>query len=130
MNQAFLIGRLTRDPQGGALDSGKKWARFSIAVNRLVGRDADITADFINIIAWDKQAENVLKYLVKGRQVAITGRIQTGSYERDGVKHTTFDIVAMNVEFIGGGDNGGQKSNSDASIDTLREVDEDDDMPF
>lgn len=125
MNQAFLIGRLTRDPQGGALDSGKKWAKFSIAVNRY----GDKTADFINIVAWDKQAETVLKYLVKGRQVAITGRIQTGSYERDGVKHTTFDIVAMNVEFIGGGENSGQKSNSDASIDTLREVDEDD-IPF
>lgn len=130
MNKVILIGRLTADPQSGRTNSGKAYARFSLAVNRLGARDADITADFINIVAWDKQAETAAKYLLKGRQVAIVGHIQTGSYERDGVKRSTFDVVAENVEFIGNAQNNGTASAKDASIDGLQEVGEDDDMPF
>lgn len=125
MNKTFHIGRLTKDPQCGVTQTNKYWARFTLAVNR-IGEGAD----FIDIVAWDKIAENCHKYLTKGKQVAVLGRIQTGTSERDGVKRKTFDIVAENVEFLGSGENSGQKQNNDRSIDNLQEVDEDDDMPF
>lgn len=125
MNKTFLIGRLTKDPQCGVTQSNKYWARFTLAVNR-IGKDAD----FINIVAWEKIAENCQKYLTKGKQVAVVGRIQTGTSERDGVKRQTFDVVAENVEFLANGENSAQKQNGDRSIDSLQEVDEDDDMPF
>ena len=80
MNKAFLIGRLTQDPQASTLDSGHSYCRFSIAVNRTFSRDAENKADFINIVTWDGLAQNCVKYLVKGSQVAVTGSIQTGSY--------------------------------------------------
>ena len=100
MNKVFLIGRLTQDPQASTLDSGHSYCRFSIAVNRSYSRDGENRADFINIITWDALAQNCVKYLVKGSQVAVTGSIQTGSYERDGVKRQTFDIRADQVEFL------------------------------
>ena len=136
MNSVILIGRLTQDPQASTLDSGHSYCRFSIAVNRRYSRNGENQADFINIITWDALAQNCVKYLVKGSQVAVQGSIQTGSYERDGVRRQTFDIRADQVEFLsratgngtgGAGDSG--KPNRDQAIDELKEVD-DDDMPF
>ncbi len=137
MNKVFLIGRLTQDPQVSTLDSGHSYCRFSIAVNRAYSsRDGENRADFINIITWDTLAQNCVKYLVKGSQVAVVGSIQTGSYERDGVKRQTFDIRADQVEFLSRANasgtaqpQAGARPSQDQGIDTLREVD-DDDMPF
>ena len=132
MNRVFLIGRLTQDPQASTLDSGHSYCRFSIAVNRNFSRDGENRADFINIITWDALAQNCVKYLVKGSQVAVTGSIQTGSYERDGVRRQTFDIRADQVEFLSranGGAQQGAQGSADKAIDELKEV-EDDDMPF
>ena len=134
MNRVTLIGRLTRDPQATTFDSGSSCCRFSIAVDRF-SRDGENKADFINITAWNSLAQNCLKYLVKGSQVAVAGSIQTGSYERDGVKHSTFEVVANQVEFLSranGGNNTGAAAPArpkDTSMDELKEVD-DDDMPF
>ena len=132
MNKVFLIGRLTQDPQASTLDSGHSYCRFSIAVNRSYSRDGENRADFINIITWDALAQNCVKYLVKGSQVAVTGSIQTGSYERDGVKRQTFDIRADQVEFLSRANAApqqGAQGGRDQAIDELKEV-EDDDMPF
>ena len=131
MNKVFLIGRLTQDPQASTLDSGHSYCRFSIAVNRSYSRDGENRADFINIITWDALAQNCVKYLVKGSQVAVTGSIQTGSYERDGVKRTTFDIRADQVEFLSRANGTAQQGagGRDQAMDELKEV-EDDDMPF
>ena len=79
-------------------------------------------------------AQNCVKYLVKGSQVAVTGSIQTGSYERDGVKRTTFEVRADQVEFLSRATQGAsgaapQARPKDTAIDELKEVD-DDDMPF
>lgn len=125
MNKTFLIGRLTADPVCGITAAGKQYARFSLAVNRL-GEGAD----FINITVWEKLAENAGKYLKKGKQVAITGRIQTGKYEHNGVTRQTFEVVATEMEFVGGSGSSAQKPDSDAAIDSLKPVDDDDDMPF
>lgn len=137
MNKVFLIGRLTQDPNAQSFPSGHTCGRFSIAVNRPYSRDGENKADFINIVTWDGLAQNCVKYLKKGSQVAVTGSIQTGSYERDGVKRSTFDIRADQVEFLSRAGDGSQSSSGNASyndnheVDTLKEVnDSDDDMPF
>lgn len=133
MNKVFLIGRLTQDPQASTLDTGRTYCRFSIAVNRTYqSRDGENKADFINIITWENLAQNCVKYLVKGSQVAVTGSIQTGSYERDGVKRQTFDVRADQVEFLSranGAQGSGQQAQADQEIDSLKPI-EDDDMPF
>lgn len=138
MNKVFLIGRLTQDPQASTpTEGGHTYCRFSIAVNRNFSRDGDNRADFINIITWDALATNCVKYLVKGSQVAVTGSIQTGSYERDGIRRQTFDIRADQVEFLSRANGAPQQGQAtaqtapkDQTIDTLTQVADDDDMPF
>ena len=101
MNKVFLIGRLTRDPELRYTGSNIPVATFSIAVNRnFTNQSGEREADFINIIVWRKQAENVKNYVKKGSQVAIDGRIQTSSYERDGVRRYNTEVVADNVQFL------------------------------
>jgi len=103
MNKVILMGRLTRDPevryaQG---ENAMAIARFSLAVDRRRQNNADgQTADFINIVAFGRLGEFAEKYLHKGTKVALSGRIQTGSYtNKDGVKVYTTDIVADDIEF-------------------------------
>ena len=82
MNKVFLIGRLTKDPELRYTSSNIPVARFTIAVNRtFANQSGEREADFINIVVWRKQAENVKNYIHQGSQVAIDGRIQTGSYD-------------------------------------------------
>lgn len=103
MNKAILMGRLTKDPdvrytQG---DNTMAVARYTLAVDRRQRKDAgQQTADFISCVAFGKSAEFAEKYLHKGTKVAITGRIQTGSYtNRDGQKIYTTDVVIEDQEF-------------------------------
>lgn len=102
MNKVILIGRLTRDPevrysQG---ESSTAVARYTLAVDRRYKRDGDQTADFINCVAFGKGAEFAERYLYKGTKIAITGRIQTGSYtNKDGQKVYTTDVVVEEQEF-------------------------------
>lgn len=99
MNYVALIGRLTKDPEVRYTQDEMAIARFALAVDRQ-NRGEEKKADFINIIAFGKQAENCEKYLSKGLKVAVEGRIQTGSYEKDGLKVYTTDVIASRVEFI------------------------------
>ena len=98
MNSVNLIGRLTRDPEVRYTTDGMAVARFSIAIDRPT---KEKQTDFPNIVCFGKTAENVERFVNKGRQVGIIGRIQTGSYEKDGVKIYTTEVVADRVEFIG-----------------------------
>lgn len=102
MNKVFLIGRLTRDPELRYTSNNVPAASFSIAVNRnFTNQNGEREADFINIVAWRKQAENIKNYLTKGSQVAIDGRIQTRSYDgQDGQKRYVTEVVADNVQFL------------------------------
>jgi single-strand DNA-binding protein len=112
MNQVVLIGRLCANPELSYTQSQMAICRFTLAVDRPRSKDGEQTADFIRITVWDRQAENCGRYLSKGRQVAINGRIQTGSYtNRDGQKVYTTDVVANNVEFLGSAN--GENSRSD-----------------
>lgn len=112
MNSVQLLGYLTKDPECRYTQSQKAMCTFTLAVNRGKDRDGnDKGADFIRIVVWDRQAETCEKYLSKGRQVAIEGRIQTGSYTKDdGTKVYTTDVVASRVHFINDGTKAAPKS--------------------
>lgn len=104
MNKVILMGRLTRDPEVrySQNDTSMAIARFSLAVDRrrTQNNSDGQTADFINIVAFGRLGEFAEKYLKKGTKVALTGRIQTGSYtNKDGQKVYTTDIVAEDIEF-------------------------------
>ena len=102
MNKVILMGRLTRDPevrysQG---ENATAIARYTLAVDRRFKRDGEASADFIGCVAFGRQGEFAEKYLRQGTKVAITGRIQTGSYtNRDGQKVYTTDVVVEEQEF-------------------------------
>ena len=102
MNKVILIGRLTRDPELRYTSSNIPVATFSLAVDRtFTGQNGERETDFINIIIWRKQAENVCNFLDKGSLVSVEGRIQTGSFnDKDGNKRYSFDVVADNVQFL------------------------------
>lgn len=102
MNKVILMGRLTRDPevrysQG---DNNLAIARYTLAVDRRFQKNSDQTADFISCVAFGKSAEFAEKYLKQGIKIAVTGRIQTGSYtNKDGVKVYTTEVVVEDQEF-------------------------------
>ena len=102
MNSVHIIGRLTKDPQISYIsDTQTAVARFSVAISRGKDKDGnDKGADFPNVVVFGKQAENCERYLSKGKLVGIEGRIQTGSYEKDGRKVYTTDVIANRVEFL------------------------------
>lgn len=102
MNKVVLIGRLVRDPELRYTGSNIAVATFSLAVNRnYAGANGERETDFINIVVWRKQAENVKNYIKQGSQVAIEGRIQTRSYEdKEGQKRYVTEVVAENVQFL------------------------------
>lgn len=112
MNSVHLTGRLTRDPETSYTQSQMAICRFTLAVDRPRRKDGEQGADFIQITVWDRQAENCGRYLAKGRQVAVQGRIQTGSYtNREGQKVYTTDVVANSVEFLGSANSENPRSN-------------------
>lgn len=114
MNNVVLIGRLARDPElSYTPNTQTAVCRMTVAVDRPKRQGEDQGADFIRVTVWGRQGENCDRFLSKGRQVAVRGRIQTGSYKnREGVTVYTTEVVADNVEFLGGGSgnggNGGQ----------------------
>ena len=115
MNTVTLIGRLCANPElSYTPNTQTACCRFTLAVDRPRKNGEDQGADFIRIVVWGAQGENCDRYLSKGRQVAVMGRIQTGSYKnRDGQTVYTTDVIADRVEFLGSA--GGENSRSDGS---------------
>lgn len=98
MNKVLIIGRAVRDPEVRYANKDNEQlciAKYTLAVDRMKKGEAD----FISCIAFGKQGEFVEKYLKKGTKIAVEGRIQTGSYEKDGIKHYTTDVVVERHEF-------------------------------
>lgn len=93
------MGRLVRDPEIQTTTTGKLKCRMTIAVDRPKAKDGTQNADFIGLVAWERTAEFADKYLSKGQRILIEGRIQTGSYEKDGEKRYTTDVVCERIEF-------------------------------
>ena len=100
MNKVILAGRLTRDAEIRNAGSDKKVARCTLAVNRTYKRENDEqSADFINLVSFKNQADFLEKYGKKGIKFIVTGRIQTGSYEKDGTRIFTTDVIVEQLEF-------------------------------
>jgi len=147
MNKAIIIGRLTKDPEMRTTTSGVNSTTFTVAVSRnYTGPNGERETDFLNCVAWRKQAENIAKYCTKGTQVAVEGRIQTRSYDaQDGTKRYVTEIIADNVTFLSTKGSTGSADNNfvgddsvattDISEDPFKDFGEevalsDDDLPF
>ncbi len=115
MNKAFIIGRLVRDPDFRLTPSGVQLCRFTIAVDR-IPKQENQTADFIRVVTWRRLAEICNQYLKKGKLVAVDGRLQIDSYEKDGEKRYSSEIVADGMQMLDRGtDNGQQNVSSETS---------------
>ena len=153
MNKVILIGRLTRGPELRYTQSNTAVCTFTLAVDKKLSREkreeaeaaGRPTADFPRIIVWGKMGENASRYLFKGSQCAIEGRIQTGSYDdrETGKTVYTTDIIAENVEFLtraneekrndGRGTNTYQNNNNSSGgffEDDFSEIQDDERIPF
>ena len=127
LNKVFLIGNLTRDPELKYIANGTGIAKFGLAVNRTYntpeGEKKKETC-FVDITAWDKLAEVCKEHLTKGRLVLIEGRLQYQSWESDdGTKRNKLEVVAQNVQFLGGKSEDQEGQNENAEGD-------DSDVPF
>ena len=133
MNRIVIMGNLTKDPELRQTGSGVSVCTFSVAASRrFKNSSGEREADFLNIVTWRGLADNCYRYLKKGNRVAVSGSIQTRSYEAsDGSKRYAFEVVADDVEFINvRADQGGGKedSNYDAFADMTPASSED--LPF
>ena len=118
LNKAFVIGNLTRDPELRSLPSGVQVATFSVATNRVwkdkEGQKQEST-EYHNIVVFGRQAEVSAQYLKKGSSALVEGRLQTRSWESDGVKKYRTEIVADRVQFGSRGDGGAEQRASNAN---------------
>ncbi len=142
MNIVILIGNISTDIQLRYTSSNMAVATFNLAVNRPKKPDGTQEADFISIVVWGKQAENISKYLKKGSKIAIEGRIQVRSYENNnGQKRYVTEVVAENVQFLGSRKEGQASNNEEPTPQSnpYQEMGEqvkadfsydEDDMPF
>lgn len=98
MNKAFIVGRLTRDPEHRTTPNGISVTTFSVAVTRRMNKEE---SDFLNVVVWRGLAESCAKYLVKGQQAAVCGELRTRSYDaKDGSRRYVTEILAEDVEFL------------------------------
>lgn len=131
MNNWTGIGRLTRDPETRYTPEGMGVCKFTMAIDDGYG-DKKRT-NFIPVVVFGKQAESCEKYLAKGRMVAVEGKIQTGSYERqDGTKAYTTDVIANRVQFIDYGNKTQENANQSPAEDIPQGFSaiSDEDIPF
>ena len=133
MNSVQLLGRLVRDPEVRYTDGGATIASLTLAVDRRFKQENGETADFISCKAFGKTAEFIEKYFVKGKKIALNGRIQTGSYtNKEGAKVYTTEVIIENVEFVeskGSEQGGGFASAKDDSFMNVPDgIDEE--LPF
>lgn len=140
MNNVILIGRLIKDVElRYTQSSNATYARFTIAVDRQMSKEkkqeaeanGQPTADFINIVVWGKQAENCQRYLQKGRNVAIQGRLQSGSYTaQDGTRKFVTEVWAERVQFIDWGEKKEDHTQPFGQFDEISFETTDEDIPF
>lgn len=122
LNRCIFIGRLTKEPELRYTPSGAAVAKMTIAVDRRQAKDREKETDFIDIVAWQKQAENCANYLVKGQLIAVDGRLQIRSYEdNQGIRRKAAEVVAETVKFLSkpnsqGGSGAGQADYGNSEI--------------
>lgn len=134
MNHVSITGRLTKDVELRYTQSGMATTRLNVAVDRKLSKDkkaelqakGEPTTDFISCVAFGKTAETIATYLGKGRKILIEGRIQTGSYDKDGHKVYTTDVIVDQFEFIDSGD----KQAPTFNAGDFQAIEDDEDCPF
>lgn len=130
MNKVVLIGRLVADPELKYTPSGKAVCNVTVAIDR---QSKDGGTDFIDVVVWNKNAENLAQYMSKGRQLAVDGSIQKRSYEdKEGKKRWVTEVLASRIEFIGNKSDGGKKATQQAPGSQYGEPVSfsDEDLPF
>lgn len=133
MNRTILVGRLTADPELRTTPNGIATCRITVAVNRVPNANGERVADFINVVVWRRQAENVARFCSKGSLVGVDGRIQTRNYDgQDGVRRYVTEVVAENVTFLGSRQSTGEGVINTPSPVSTNTVSEDfgNDIPF
>lgn len=100
INRVVLTGRLTKELGIERTQTNRKYTRFTLAVQRRTQKDGQQEADFVNCIAWNNTAEIMYEHLSKGALIGIEGRLSTGSYEKNGEKVYTTDVVVENFHFL------------------------------
>ena len=129
-NKVILMGRLARDVDARQTPSGKTVARFTLAVDRRQGKNTQgqQTADFLNIVAWERLADFCSNYLQKGTKILLEGQLQSRSYEaQDGSKRYVTEVVARDIEFA---ESKGSQSNTQQIGQVQGTAVTDDDIPF
>lgn len=113
MNSVVLVGRMTKDPELKYTNSGKANTRFTLAVQRNKNE-----ADFINCVAWEKNAENIAEYFRKGNQIGVQGRLTVRSYQQNGENKWIAEVVVEKFDFINSknSSNDGNYSNNNDSF--------------
>jgi len=135
VNRVTLVGHLGADPDVQTLQSGQTVCKMSLATSeswkdKETGERKEKT-EWHRLVAWGKQAELCAKYLAKGKQIFVEGKLQTRSYEKDGVKRWSTEIVVSEVQFLGAKEGGGGARREEAPLSPEPPIDVDDgDIPF
>ncbi|KAI3347984.1 single-stranded DNA-binding protein [Clostridium botulinum] len=119
MNKVVLIGRLTKDPElRFTPGAGTAVTTLTLAVDKYNSKSGQKEADFVPVVIWGKQAESTANYMVKGSQMAISGRIQTRNYEaKDGTKRYVTEVVATEVQFLSKSNDSNSGNSSSSPFD-------------
>ncbi len=124
LNKVMLIGNLTRDPELRYIPSGSAVASFTLAMNRvykLQTGEKKEEVSFVKIVVWGRMAEICGEYLKKGNPVFVEGRLQSRSWDGpDGQKRSALEVIAMNVQFLRGGQGAGAGKGGDMPLDTAQ----------
>ena len=140
VNKVILVGNVGKDPETRHLDKGVAVTRFSLATTETytskTGEKVSNT-EWHNIVAWRGLAEVIEKYVKKGSQLYIEGRLRTTSYEKEGVKHYTTEILADTMHMLGKREGQGETTSQNGKVDQMQAVSEpdfnqpeEDDLPF
>jgi single-strand DNA-binding protein len=114
INHVVLIGRLTRDAELKYTANGQAVCKFSIAVNRRkkTGDQWVDEPNFFDIVVWGRQGESLNQYLIKGKMIGVDGELRQDRWEQDGQNRSKVEIVAANIQLLGGNPSGGGGSSS------------------
>lgn len=128
INRVILVGRIAKDLELKSTQSNISFCNFTLAVNRpFTEKDGTRQADFIQVVAWKKQAENLVKYQNKGSLIGVDGRIQTRSYEVDGNMRYVTEVVADNIAYL---ESKREEQQEDEFYETSESLAVEEDLPF
>ncbi|GHT52944.1 single-stranded DNA-binding protein [Spirochaetia bacterium] len=118
INHVVLVGRLTRDSELKYTANGQPVTKFSIAVNRSVkkGEKWEEETSYFDIVLWGKRAESLNQYLIKGKQIGVDGELRQDRWEQDGKNHSKVEVIASNINLLGGGAGAGSSGESRGSF--------------